>query len=100
MFETQMNQCKLNIIYTHPHVCIVGNLILSDYSITMCIKFNHHLNRQWSAMTPNATAISQCLRVISKLQYYRHSKGHYISIIIAVKSQSGDIKKWQRPNYK
>ena len=67
MFETNMNPSKQNIICRHPHVCNIGNLILSNYQITLYPNINHHLNRQWSLMTPNDTMISQCLRVISKL---------------------------------
>ena len=66
MFETNINPSKQNVISRHPHVGNIGNLILSNYQITKCLDIDHHLNRQWSKMTPNDTMISQCLRVISK----------------------------------
>ena len=63
--------------------------ILINYQVTRTTNFNYHLNMKWSAMTPNDNAISQCLRVINKLQYHRHSEGHYVNLLIVIQSQSG-----------
>ena len=76
----------------HTHLSMSTTLvilILRSCLTSRTPNYNYHLNMKWSSVTPNDNVISQCLRVINKLQYHRHSEGHYVSVLIVIKSQSG-----------